>query len=99
MAPRSVLIAVLLLAGCESAPVAPPVVRTETVTVEVPVAVARTPPAELVQPYQPRRLPEFVPPDDAQASSALTPEGERRLLRLLSDLLARDEAWRVWAQD
>jgi hypothetical protein len=71
-------------------------VSPETVTVEVPVATRATPPAELTAPLD-AAPPVFVAPTDAQATSALTPEGERRLRALLEELLARLRAWAAWA--
>lgn len=73
--------------------------RLEPVRVSVPVAVRREPPPELLAPYRAQALPVFVLPSDPNASSALTPEGERQLRALLSDLMARDEAWRAWGSE
>lgn len=88
--------AILALAGC-SADTARSVRVVETVRVEIPVAVRREPPAELLEPYRPGALPGFVSPSDPAASSALTPEGERRLRLLILDLVTRETAWREWA--
>jgi hypothetical protein len=60
----------------------------KTVTVKEPVLVRVVAPAELLEPIK-AVLPEFVPPSDPQASSALRPEGERNLLSYIATLLAR----------
>lgn len=64
--------------------------------VKVPVPTRITPPPELLAPVA-AALPTFVAPTDAQASSALTPEGERVMRALIEALLSRLEAWRIWA--
>lgn len=87
------LLPVLLLAGCACEPVA----RTEYQHVTVPVAVRAQPPAELTQPIAVPQELRFVPPDDAGASSALTPEGETALVQLIEDYVARIAAWHAWA--
>lgn len=68
----------------------------QTVEVQVPVAVKADPPPELREPLDLSRLPVFVRPDDPQATSALTDEGERSLKQLLLDLLLRVRAWEAW---
>ena len=79
-------------------PPAPEVIRVvETQVVEVPVAVQPEPPAELMAPFLPDALPKFVEPSAPGASSALTSEGERRLMLMIHDLVTRDKAWRAWA--
>lgn len=85
-------LALTALAGCTS-----PRVLVETQIVEVPVFRERAAPAELAAPYVPRAVPVFVAPSHPDASSALTPEGERNLRGLLIDLTTRDAAWRAWA--
>ncbi len=85
------LLLVYSLTGCAA-------VSPETVTVEVPVAVRAAPPAELTAPLA-AAAPVFVAPADAAATSALTPEGERRLRQLLHELLARLRAWAAWAAE
>jgi hypothetical protein len=88
------------LSGCATCPAKPEPIRiVQPVRVEVPVPVRREPPVELFAPvaYPAEALPQFVAPADPQASSALTPEGERRLRALLIDLTARLAAWREWA--
>lgn len=84
------LLTLFVLAGCTT-------VSPETVTVEVPVAVRAAPPVELTAPLA-APAPVFVAPADAQATSALTPEGERRLRQLLHELLTRVRAWAAWAE-
>lgn len=83
---------VLALGGCATVGG----VGTEMVAVSVPVAVHRTPPPELLAPPDAGELPEFVAPTDPAATSALTPEGERRLKSWLLELKRRDEMWRAW---
>lgn len=94
--PFCFLIAAGLLVGCAVQP--EPVPAVQTVYVDKPVAVRREPPADLVEL---RRnlgpLPQFVAPTDEAATSALTPEGERRLRALLDRLATGLEAWEAWA--
>ena len=92
---RWLMLLALALAGCAGAPVAP-VVRT--VEVKVPVPVRREPLPELMAPYRPAAPLVFVAPGDPKATSALTPEGEKRLRDILEDFLARDRAWQAWAR-
>lgn len=94
---RAALIA-LVLGGCsvlEQRKPEPITIR-EPIRVEVPVPVRVQPPAELLAPL-PVERPVFVAPTDPRATSALTPEGERLLRRLVIDLFARVDAWRAWA--
>ena len=101
MAVRTVLmlLAAMALAGCAGAPPqAVPVV--ETVYVDRPVPVKRQPPAELMALRgQLGPLPVFVDPGDPAATSALTPDGERRLRALLEQLVTGLEAWEAWAAE
>lgn len=83
-------------AGCATCPVVDPVRIVQPVEVRVPVPVTRRPPPELLEPLR-TELPEFVTPASPAASSALTPEGERRLRALLVLLRARVKAWEAWA--
>jgi hypothetical protein len=87
------LTAALLIGGCATTE---PVRLVETVRVDVPVPTRMEPPAELLAPHV-ADLPVFVLPSDAAATSALTPDGERKLRQLINDLLTRLEAWRAWA--
>jgi hypothetical protein len=89
----TILIAILFLSGCSV-----PRVFVETQEVKVPVPYRVTPPPELVAPYHPRSLPEFVSKEHEEASSCLTPLGEQRLREVIIDLRLRDELWRTWAQ-
>jgi hypothetical protein len=89
----TVLTLVLLLSGC-----AAPRVVVETQEVMVPVPYRVTPPPELVEPYRPKGLPEFVSKDHEEASSCLTPMGEQKLREVIIELRLRDELWRTWAQ-
>ena len=88
------LLAALMLASCA----AEPKYITRTVKVQVPVAQRATPPPELMAPYRPQPMPVFVAPDYPLARAALTEEGIDALWLLIADLVARDEAWRAWAQ-
>lgn len=91
-------LAITLMGGCAGK--LPPetiIVKVpEIQVVEVPVPVKVEPPAELLEPLG-VVLPEFIQPTDPEASSALTPEGERLLRILLEQLLTRIEAWEAWA--
>lgn len=71
--------------------------RVVTKEVLVPVIQKPVAPDWLMVPYKPASLPEFVEPGDPRASSALTPEGEKALRILITDMIGRDEAWREWA--
>lgn len=66
------------------------------VEVRVPVPVKAKVPKELHQPVKMGPLPVFVSPADPKATSALTPEGEKRLKRLLLELVTRIRAWEAW---
>lgn len=92
------IVALLFVSACgKKPPVAPQIVRVvEVQEVKVPVVVQREPPTELLAPLKPP-LPVFIPPASADASSALTAEGERLLRALIEDLLTRIEAWKTWA--
>lgn len=85
--------ALALLPGCATRE---PLVRIETVEVMVPVPVKAAAPPALLAPLAIER-PEFIPPADPAASSALSRVGEIRLKRLLLLLHDRDRAWRIWA--
>jgi len=93
MVKGTVLILVVLLSGC-----ATPRVVVETQEVFVPVPYRVTPPPALLVPYSPREMPEFVGTEDKEASSCLTPLGERKLREMIIDLRLRDDLWRTWAQ-
>lgn len=80
------------LAACASAPP-----RVQTVTVKVPVEVAREPPKELVECTADLRAPRFVAPAGPGVSSCLTQEGERDLTSLVDRILTCEAAWRAWA--
>lgn len=92
-----ILFAAALIAGC-----AGPEPRVERITIREPVEVAVPVPVPcsiepaLLAPMA-VELPEFVatcPP----ASSGLTPEGERKLQRLLVAHAQRIRAWQAWAE-
>lgn len=82
----------LTLASCSWLPT-----RIETVTVKVPVQVARVPPKELQDCTLRLRAPKFIPAASAPASSCLTPEGERDLTALVDRILTCEAGWRAWA--
>lgn len=73
--------------------------RVETVTVNVPVEVARTPPPELLACGAQLRAPFFVSSTDPAVSSCLMPEGERALTRMVDEMLTCIAAWRAWAEE
>lgn len=80
--------AAALLAGCA--------VSRETIEIRVPIAVRPEPPPELLErPTAPP--PVFVSPQHPEASSALTPAGERALQVFLLELASRLAAWEAWA--
>jgi len=87
------VLAVLALAACAGEPQT----RTETVEVKVPIAVARKAPSWLLSPVK-TEIPTFVAKTDPAASSALTPEGERKFRLLIHDLKGRISQWEAWAQ-
>lgn len=72
--------------------------RVKTVTVQTPVAVTMTPPAELMQPFQPREMPVFISPKDPKASVALSIDDAGRLQLMVFDLNSRLVAWQAWAE-
>ena len=75
---------VLLLAGCAGQPVpdaVAPVVVTRTEVVEVPVAAARTPPPELLEPLR-VEIPDVL--DAGQGDYGMTRDSVQRYLRMLS---------------
>ncbi|MEQ9131117.1 MAG: hypothetical protein RJQ08_13585 [Salinisphaeraceae bacterium] len=93
------LAAAVLAGGCCLSPTEPEIrTVTRTVEVEVPVPVPAEPPAELMSPPA-IAAPVFIAPLDATATSALNPDGERTLQRLIRELLARERAWRDWASE
>lgn len=99
MAQRTILTAIalgLLVSGCARNPEPKIITKVEIVEVKVPVPVKVQPPVELLEPIE-APLPEFVSPDDKNASSALTAEGERLLRGLIEELLQRIKMWEFWA--
>tara|TARA_B100001079_G_scaffold54245_2_gene45271 strand:- start:746 stop:1072 length:327 start_codon:yes stop_codon:yes gene_type:complete len=89
--------AALVLSACASQP--EPRVRTETVTVEVPVYRKATPPAWLLEPVvAPDDVGQiFVAPDEADAVLGVTRDGLEQFYLLLDSSVARLQAWRAWA--
>lgn len=85
----------VLLAGCG------PKVREVRVPVEVKVAVPVKvyPPADLLTPVVPERLPVWVGPAEPTASSCLTAEGERDLKALILQYRIREAGWQGWASN
>jgi hypothetical protein len=67
------------------------------VEVRVPVPIGCKVPPELLAPLE-FPLPEFVPAC-GPASSALLPEGEEALQRLLWSHKKRVDAWEIWADE
>lgn len=63
--------------------------------VKIPVATDKKPPKELLAKFT-FDLPVFVAKTDPAASSCLTPEGERRLKRMIIEMFVRNEAWKAW---
>ena len=93
MVKGTILILVVFLYGCST-----PRIFVETQEVMVPVPYRVVPPDVLLNPYHPRDLPEFVEPENEEASSCLTPLGEKQLREMIIDLRLRDDLWRTWAQ-
>jgi hypothetical protein len=86
-----VLCVLVLVCACAKTPPAVQpttieVVRTETV--DRPVYVKTPLPTELLEAFSRLVLPVFVSPTDPNASSALTPEGERVWLAFLEQVKA-----------
>lgn len=88
----SVALATPIIAGACAGPE-----RIVTKEVMVPVIQKPVAPDWLMTGYKPDAMPEFVEPGDPRASSALTPEGEKALRILITDMVGREEAWREWA--
>lgn len=84
-------LALSLMGGCAAK--TPP---TQIVYVSVPTPIVNTPPVELTRKLSPE-LPVFVHPASPEASSALTPEGERLFRAMVNDMLTRIRAWEAWA--
>ena len=89
----SLIVIVFLSIGCA---VKPPVIKYEVVEVKVPIQVKAQAPAELMVDLN-IIPPVFIEPSNPKASSALSPEGEKNLKRLLIDYHDRELAWRTWA--
>lgn len=88
-------VAALALAAC-SGPAPEPHVVTQPV--EVPIAVTRAPPPELMS----ARLPEFpevvfVPAGSPDAAVGVTPAGRDALVRAIAKAETILAAWRAWA--
>ena len=86
----AIVVAGLLFAlnGCSTTP--------ERTVITVPVSTIPKPPDELLAPFARQGI-TFVPPSDPRASSALTPEGELALRKMIGQMLDRLEAWRAWS--
>lgn len=90
-----VVLTAMLAVGCGSK--TPPATQavvtvTEYVDRAVPTPVKPEVPPELLEKFT-GPLPEFVHPSHPDATSALTAEGERRLLALILFFVTRDAAW------
>lgn len=93
------LVACLFLTGCAGNDVEPdpvgPTILEETVTVEVPVPVERTPPADLLQPLN-LDAPQVLPAGHGDYGiSRINLERMIEAHRAAAERLAR---WRAWAQ-
>lgn len=77
------------LAGCSSVPDRP--------VITVPVSVIPKPPVELLTPIERPPTLTFVSPTDPKATSALTPDGEAALRKMIGQMLDRLDAWRAWS--
>lgn len=80
--PIAALILVTVFSCAQEKPEPIVVVRTVEVAVPVPVPV-KIDPRLLEWPVSELDVPEFVPPSHPDATSALTPEGEKKLRTLL----------------
>lgn len=89
-----VAMALVALAGCDSTPTRPVVIR-EPVEVRVPVPVMPRPPAELAAPLQVDPRLRVVPASDPAAAVCLTDDGVRGLRRTIVECQARDADWRA----
>jgi hypothetical protein len=85
----------LLLAGCQNCPAVTPAERVVTQTVNVPVEVARRPPAEVLGCW--RILP--AEPVFRDAAGGLLLPGSQIAVLEASEAAKRrcDDAWRAWA--
>ena len=83
----------LLVIGCAARE---PVIKYEMVEVKVPVQVFAIPPAWLLVPIE-AGSPIFISPDDPEASSSLSRDGEQSLKRLLLEYHDRVQAWHNWS--
>lgn len=98
---RALIILLALVVGAcgqKKVVTAPPVIVTKVEVVEklVPTPVIRVVPPALLEPIL-IALPPFVSPSDPNASSALTPQGERDWLAIIDRLLTRIEALKAHA--
>jgi len=82
----------LLLAACN----ARQEIVYEPVEVTVPIPVRAEPPPELLLPIM-VETPTWVTPADSDAVVSLREQDARQMLRLLSAIKTRLEAWRAWA--
>jgi hypothetical protein len=72
--------------------------QDRVITVPVPVETAPVPPPELLTAEPPPPTLRFVAPAHPQASSALTPAGERDLRDWVERLRRKLRAWERWAE-
>lgn len=85
----------ILLTGCGSQPTTAPVVLTETVTVEVPVPVKRTPPVVLTDPLV-VSMPTLG--GVCEGDYSLTRAGVEQMIDAFRSAQERLNQWRAWAQ-
>lgn len=91
---RATALAALILTGC--ATTCEPVVQIQRV--EIPVAVARAAPDNLLQCSANLPAPSFISPIDKHAVIALDPPNVGKLKQLAARQVQCDSAWRAWAK-
>lgn len=94
------LLASMFFAACGAKKLPPQTITVREVvteTVREPVPVKTPIPPELLAAFKDLVLPLFVSPSDPQASSALTPDGERQWLAFLERVKAIQKALEAMA--
>lgn len=89
------LLALVLVAGCQARVVEKIVPQPYEVKVVVPVE--KKAPDSLLQRYVPTEYPTFKAPDAAGVRYGLTQLDFERLQTILRTMQTRDQAWRSWA--
>lgn len=89
------LLVLLGLTACAKKPVETVIRIKEPIEVLRPVPVKAEAPAELLERLSPT-IPEFVPPTDPGARAALTEDGIRALLAMITEMLTRIRAWETF---